>query len=92
MTSGNDSDGHGLDEFGDGQAVAVDGDGSTAVLEAGQQHKAVIGWAQNGVYRLHRMQTLTSLDEPVVPSSLTFVNGVVSWTTVAGAPGSARVR
>ena len=58
----------------------------------GQQHKAVIGWALNGVYRLHRMQPVTSLDEAVVPSSLSFVNGVVTWTTVSGAAGSARVR
>jgi hypothetical protein len=73
-------------------AVAVDGDGSIAFLEAAGQHKSVIGWVPNGVYKMHSARVLTTLDDAVVPSSLTFVDGGVAWKTEAGVPGGARVR
>ena len=79
-------------EPGEPQALAVDGDGAIAFLETGGEHKAVIGWVPNGVYACTALDQLTTLDEPVVPSSLSFVDGVIAWTTEAGAASSVRVR
>lgn len=79
-------------ERGEAQALAVDGDGSIAFLEAGGEHKSVIGWAPNGVYTMHGPRVLAALDDDVDPGSLTFADGVVAWRTAAGAPASVRVR
>jgi hypothetical protein len=76
----------------DPKALAVDGDGAIAFLEAGGVHTSVIGWVPDGVYKLGSPATLTSLDEDVDPASLAFVDGVVSWRTAGGAPGSVRAR
>jgi hypothetical protein len=72
-------------------AVAIDRDGSMAFLGDGYD-QPVVGWVRNGVYAMHAPKVLATLAEPVEPSSLRFTDGVVAWTTKAGAAGSVRAR
>jgi hypothetical protein len=72
----------------DAQAVAVDADGSIAFVE-GDEDGQWIGYARNGVHRFHATKLLTQVDAgDVVPDSLAYANGTVSWTTTAGVTSS----
>ncbi len=71
------------------QAVAVDADGSVAFIQDNSPEGQVIGWALNGIRRFDGPEVLTTIAAgDVVPGSLAFDNGVVSWTTTAGVAGS----
>jgi hypothetical protein len=71
------------------QAVAADADGAIAfvALDGPEQQ---IGNARNGVHGLGSARVLTSATD-VVPGSLALANGIVTWTTTSGMPGSAPI-
>ena len=72
----------------DAQAVAVDADGSLAFIE-GDETGQWIGYARNGVHRFHATKLLTTQTPgDVVPDSLSYAGGVVSWTTTSGVTSS----
>lgn len=77
---------------GNPKAVAADRDGSLAFLETTVDDKPVIGWVPNGVYKLGAAVMLTKPTEAVDPKSLAFNDGLITWTTVSGTPGSIRAR
>jgi hypothetical protein len=73
---------------GDAQAIAVDGDGSVAVI-GGDEEGQWIGYARNGVHHFHATKLLTTFTPgDVVPDSLAYADGVVSWTDTAGVSSS----
>jgi hypothetical protein len=77
-----------------GQAVVVARDGSVATLEHVEAPSTaqVIGYAQFGKRRFHRVRLLATVDAgDVVAKSLAIAGGAVTWTTASGVPGSVAI-
>jgi hypothetical protein len=77
-----------------GQALVVAPDGSLAILEHEDAPSTaqMIGYAQFGTRRFHKLRPLATVDAgDVVATSLAVAGGAVTWTTTAGVHGSAPI-
>jgi hypothetical protein len=68
------------------EAVAVDAGGAIAFVAHDREWQQ-IGYARNGVHALGSARVLASVMD-IVPGSLALADGMVTWTTKSGQPGS----